>query len=422
MPSCCQWLQLKECDMRILIITDSLPYPLISGDKIRIYNLLRRIAQQHEIWLACVLDTTDYVPILTHLKEFCCGVEAVDIKKQHPLVHLPGLIWYALTGKPLELKFTYSRELAIRIRSLAEKENFDVIEIQHSFMAMYIDAIPRAAKRKTILTFHNVIWKQYENIFRYERRLVDKIRQWIFSKMMRKWEPKYALKFARCIAVSNTDKDLLISDQPDLHVDIVANGVDAKGYMPLPPCGDPRTLMFVGKMSYSPCIDAVLYFYEEILPLIQSKIDDVEFWVVGREPPPEVLSLNGKNGAHVTGYVNDVMPYYANSAICVVPLRSGGGTRLKILEAMALGRPVVSSTIGCEGLDVTNGKNILIADDPETFAQKTIQLLKDQELYQRIATEARQLVEMNYDWDILAGRLLKIYDELPTDSQPFVGQ
>lgn len=401
--------------MRILIITDSLPYPPNSGDKIRTYNLLRRISDHHEVWLACLLDGADYHLSLAHLEEFCRGVEVAVIRAQHPLVHLPGLIWYALVGRPLELKFVHSEELARKIHRLVLKEKFDIIQIEHSFMAMYLDAIPQMSESKSILTFHNVTWKQFDTIFRYERRLILKIRHWIFSKMMRKWEPNFAQRFNRCITVSEVDKELLKNTNPSLHIDIVPNGVDVKDYQLLPRQFNSRTLLFIGKMSYLPCIDAALYFYEEILPLIRLAVDNVDFWIVGRDPTPEILKLHGSNATHVSGYVDDVVPYYKNSAICVVPLRAGGGTRLKILEAMALGRPVVSSTIGCEGLDVTDGKNILIADSPGQFAAETVKLLTDRVLYQNIVNEARKLVETHYDWNILASRLLQTYDELAND-------
>jgi glycosyltransferase involved in cell wall biosynthesis len=136
-----------------------------------------------------------------------------------------------------------------------------------------------------------------------------------------------------------------------------------------------------------------------------------ELWIVGRDPRPEVLELNG-NGVHVTGRVEDVVPYYRQSAVCVVPLRAGGGTRLKILEAMALGRPVVSTTIGCEGLDVVDGEHLLIADNPAQFAEKTVRLLTERQLYQHIATEGRKLVVTKYDWNIIADRIMQTYTEL----------
>jgi glycosyltransferase involved in cell wall biosynthesis len=194
-------------------------------------------------------------------------------------------------------------------------------------------------------------------------------------------------------------------------VEVIPNGVDTQRYQPLPEANTPPHLLFIGNMGYAPCIDAVSFFCLEILPLIQRAIRSVELWIVGRDPQPEVTHLDGQ-GVHVTGRVEDIIPYYRQTKVSVVPLRAGGGTRLKILEAMALGRPVVSTTIGSEGLDAINGEHLLIADQPEQFAEQTVRLLTDRHLYQHIASRGRQLVESRYDWDQIAGRLMDVYADL----------
>jgi glycosyltransferase involved in cell wall biosynthesis len=240
---------------------------------------------------------------------------------------------------------------------------------------------------------------------------VGKIRTWLYSWMMRAWEPRYAERFDRCISVSEEDRRLLIASNPRLQVDVIPNGVDVQMYQPSSLDGNQPALLFIGTMDYPPCNDAALYFVSEILPHIRRVIPNVETWIVGRDPSPEVMQLNGK-GVHVTGRVDDVRPYYRRSSVCVVPLRAGGGTRLKILEAMALGRPVVSTTIGCEGLDVVDGEHLLIADTPKLFSEQTVRLIQDTKLCQRITTEARELVVTHYDWDGIAKRLMLVYEDL----------
>lgn len=397
--------------MRILAITDTIPYPPVSGDRIRVYNLLRRIARQHQVWLAALLEKPDEVESVSHMEEFCCGVEVAHVRRRHPLAHLPGLLRYALASKPLELKFYHSEELVHNIRHLASTVDFDVVQIVHSHMALYLETLPPDTRCKRILMFQNIAFDQFGRIFRVERRPVIKMRALIHSLMMHRWEPRYAERFDRCITVSEVDRHLLTTANPHLQVDVIPSGVDTQAYQPLPQEGTSPTLLFVGKMSYPPCADAVLYFYREIFPLVRRMIGDVEMWIVGREPPPEVRRLSG-DGVHVTGWVDDVVPYYSQSTVCVVPLRAGGGTRLKILEAMALGRPVVSTSIGCEGLDVIDGQHLLIADSPEQFAEKTVRLLKDRALYRHVTTHARQLVVDRYDWDMIAGQLMQIYAEM----------
>jgi glycosyltransferase involved in cell wall biosynthesis len=164
-------------------------------------------------------------------------------------------------------------------------------------------------------------------------------------------------------------------------------------------------------MGYEPNDDAAQYFCRDILPVIRRTVPAVELWIVGRDPSSAVRAL-ASDTVHVTGRVDDVVPYYQRSAVAIVPLRAGGGTRLKILEAMALGRPVVTTSIGCEGLDVRDNDHVVTADTAESFAARTVQLLNSAELRQAIAARARELVVTQYDWDAIAGQLLRLYEEV----------
>ena len=399
--------------MRILMIADYLPFPLIGGDRIRIYNLLRRVARRHEVSLAAFLEQPEDAEGIHHLQEFCAKVETASVHQRSRLSKVPGLLRYALTGKPPELKLLHSEELAGKIRQLVSTMDFDIVQIENSSMGLYLETFPPNSRCKSILMFQNFTSQQYGRVSHVEQHWGRKLRTWINSISMGYWEPRYAEKFDRCTTVSEVDKQLLMKANPRLQVDVIPNGVDIEKYqpLPLPPENVLPSLIFIGKMGYPPCVDAVLYFCREIFPLIRQAINAAELWIVGRDPRPEVLQLNG-DGVHVTGRVEDVVPYYRQSAVCVVPLRAGGGTRLKILEAMALGRPVISTTIGCEGLEVVDGEHLLIADIPEQFAEKTVRLLSDRQLYKHISTNGRQLVETRYDWDKIAGRLMEVYAEL----------
>jgi sugar transferase (PEP-CTERM/EpsH1 system associated) len=398
--------------MRILSITDSLPYPMISGDRIRNYNLLRRVASQHEVSLVAFLETPEDIEGVPHLQQFCARIETANFQNRSRMAKIPGLLGYALAGKPPELRLLHSEELMSKIRQLVSRMEFDIIQIE-SRMGLYLETLPHSRRSKTILMFQNFTFQQYSRVFHIEKRWDKKMRALLNSVAMRQWEPRYAQRYDRSTTVSEIDKNLLLRTNPRLQVDVIPNGVDTQKYNPLPVESASPVLLFIGNMGYPPCVDAALYFCKEIFPRIRSTIDAAELWIVGRDPRPEVMRLNG-GCVHVTGRVEDVLPYYQKSTVCVVPLRAGGGTRLKILEAMALGRPVVSTSIGCEGLEVVGGTHLLIADNPEQFAEKTVQLLTDQQLYQRISTNGRQFVEKRYDWDIIARRLMEVYAELKT--------
>jgi polysaccharide biosynthesis protein PslH len=396
--------------VRILFITDYLPYPPISGDLIRVYNLVKRMARQHEVTLAAALWTPGDEESLRHLRGICHRVETGSLRWEHPLKFLPDLVRYALAGTPLELRFLYSDKLASAITQMVTEEDFDVVHIEQSRMALYLEAIPKSARCTRILAFQNIASDQYSRIAAIESRPVKKMRALLFSRMMRRWEPRYAERFDRCIAVSEEDRRQLMRANPRLPIDLVPNGVDIQSHQPLESGSTKPGILFIGSMGYPPCVDAILHFCQEILPLVEAAFGQIDVWVVGADPSPAVLDLASQS-VHVTGQVESVKPYYERSSLAIVPLRAGGGTRLKILEAMALGRPVVSTSIGCEGLDVVDGRHILVADGVKQFADCIVRLLTDKALYQQLATEARKFVVMKYDWDLIASHLLDVYSK-----------
>jgi glycosyltransferase involved in cell wall biosynthesis len=316
-----------------------------------------------------------------------------------------------MRGRPPELSFVHSEELFDTIKKQASLVDFDIVQIEHGRMDLYLEALPPTSQSKSVLMFHNFTYQQYGRVSRVERNLIRKLRSFLNSYTMLKWEPSYAQRFTCSTTVSELDKKLLLDANPHLRVEVIPNGVDIKKYQPLPMEDLSPSMMFIGNMGYPPSADAMLFFCRDILPLIRRTIPDVELWIVGRDAPPDVLNLADEN-THVTGRVEDVIPYYQRSSICIVPLRAGGGTRLKILESMALGRPVVSTTIGCEGLDVVDGQHLLVADDAEQFAEKTVRLLTDQQLHRTLSAYGRRLVETSYDWDVIAKQLMDVFADI----------
>lgn len=401
--------------MRILLITDYLPYPAISGDTIRVYNLIKRISRQHEIYLLVLFGAPESTDSISHLLEFCRQIEVVNHEWPDPLACLPEMLVYYLKGWPLELRLLYSQKMADLVRRLTSDETFDIVQIEHSRLALYRESIDSNSRCKSVLTFHNVAFDQSKRISRIERNLVSSLRTWIFARQLFKWEPSYAEKFDRCFVVSEAERRALLNRNSNLKVDVIPNGTDTQKYQRLDDSHGPPALLFIGSMSYAPCVDGAVYFCNQILPSIQQAFQDIQVWIVGARPSHEVVQLAGKN-IFVTGYVDNVLPYYQRSMVSIVPLRAGGGTRLKILEAMALGRPIVSTTIGCEGLDIVDDRHLLIADEPEKFAKQTIRLLADVALRERIVDQARRLVVENYDWDVISKQSLDAYNDIVINS------
>ena len=397
--------------MRILNITNRVPYPTITGAPLRTYNLLRRFARKHEVYLASFAENQEEKEGAKHMLEFCKGVVAMAPGRLIEAARVWEILKYLPRRIPPELVLSHSAAMAKRIRNLAIEVGFDAVIIDHGIMGLYLNSLPPELERKTAWMLHDIDYDKFKRISRTESRVIKKLRLRLHSGMMRRWMPRFANRFGACVTVSEADRQLLLSANDRLKVEVSPNGVDTQRFRPLPDENKTSSLLFVGNMSYGPNIDAASYFCREILPIVRRKITNAELWIVGIDPPPLVKKLCS-DCVHVTGRVADVEPYYSRSAACIVPLRAGSGTRLKILEAMALGRPVVLTSIGCEGLEVNDGEHLLIGNTPERFAEQTIEMLSNRALRRRITEKARQLAVTVYDWDVIAEKLLNILSRI----------
>jgi glycosyltransferase involved in cell wall biosynthesis len=226
------------------------------------------------------------------------------------------------------------------------------------------------------------------------------------------------LKFDHLIVVSNIDKEIYISKGiSEDKIDVLPNGVDCESFDPIKIVGEITlnhpNILFMGKLSYQPNIIAIKIYLQHVHPIIKKELPETKIYIIGINCP-EWLKEYSKidNSVEIIGFVKDVRPYITNADICIAPLTRGSGTRLKILEYMAIGKPVVSTTIGAEGLEIADGKNILIADDWSGFADKIIDLLNDEKLAKKIGTNGRKLVEEKYDWKKIVEKQIRIYKEL----------
>jgi glycosyltransferase involved in cell wall biosynthesis len=317
-----------------------------------------------------------------------------------------------LKRRPLTVAPFYVEETAEKIRTFLRQNEVDLIVLEESFIAPYMDSIPRNYRGRVVIDFHNVASHQFRSIARLGligRR--KRLARMLDSFIMPNWEGRYASRADHCFVVSEEEARRLRNVAPRVPISVVANGIQ-----PAVPLGEAKgkdTLLFVGTMAYEPNADAMRYFCASILPLIRMRIPKTRLYIVGIAPPADIRAFgaerppqrtalaNALESIVVTGEVRDVRPYYDVANIMVVPLRAGGGTRLKILEAMALGRPVVSTSLGCEGLAVKHGEHIMIADEPRDFADTVVELLENPTLARRLCRNARRLIESHYDWSLL---------------------
>lgn len=397
--------------LKVLVVTYGTPYPPNSGVSIRDFNLLKRISGSVSLYL-CILATERPIPDISELKGFCTRVIVVPAVSRNLAGNFTNSIRCWVAGYPLASHPYFYPELARAIRSIVNDEGIDILQIEHSFLVAYRTAVSSTSRCRTILSLHNIGSQQYLRIAKTQRAPVERAIYRLKSLLIRWMETASATEFDRCIVVSTQEGLMLKAIAPTAQFSVVENGVDCTDIRPLAQPGSGNDLLFIGVIGYPPNADAVVYFCKSVLPLIRSAVPDARVIVVGHAPPREVRELSASDAVVVTGSVENPVSYYKGCRVCVVPLRAGGGTRLKILEAMAFGRPVVTTSVGCEGLEVMDGEHLLIGDTPETFAENVIKLLRRPELSLQISGAARRLVEQRYDWSVIAPKLLEVYRTL----------
>ncbi len=396
--------------MRVLLLTYGVPWPLNSGPRIRDFNLLQGLAGRTEVTLCCFAKDEIEIPDLSELRKLCREVRVYRPGQRSFWEHAGAIAKALCRGVPLATCPLFYPEFAGELRSLARRDSVGIFQIEHSILAGYACAAPEGCR--TVLSLHNVGSVQYARMARLDvgvwRRAGFRAKAWLVGRS----EARYAARFSHLIAVSSADAALLRRTNRSLPVSVVENGVDCARFQPLPEAPSGNDLLFAGVMGYPPNADAVRFFCREILPLVRREVPDARLLIAGQSPPPEVRSLAASEGVSVLPDVADMIPCYQGARLAVVPLRAGGGTRLKILEAMALGRAVVLTSIGCEGIDVSPGRDILIADEPRDFAACVVSLLRDPALRAALAARARQTVESRYDWPLLAAKQVAVYSSL----------
>ena len=397
--------------MNVLWLTYGLPYPADSGARIRDFHLIRQAARTSRIHLFSLLppgDPTD----AGQLQDFCKSIETFALPGPHSGRQLVGFIRCCLAKRPLAAFPFYFAETARRLRSIIAREKIDILQIEQSLLAAYLDAAPPDGTCRTVLSLHNVCFEQYRQMARLEVGLAARALYRLKAFAMSRAERHYIPRFDCCVVVSPAERELLQRVLPEVKPVVIENGVDCARLKPLPESPSGSALLFAGVMGYPPNSDGAMLFARSILPRIRASVPDVKLFVVGHSPTVGMKRLGRAPGIEVTGSVNDILPYYRLSKVSVVPLRAGGGTRLKILESMALGRAVVSTTPGCAGLEVTHGAHLLVADDPQQFAECVVQLLGDDALRTKLTRNARRLVERQYDWPTIGERLTLAHREI----------
>jgi len=377
--------------MNILIVSPFLPYPLDQGGKIRIFNLIKCLSRLHSVTLAAIVDNRD-ASDLGPLREICSSVI---------LVERPARLWldrYAFfTGfAPYNVIRYRSAAMRQELKRLQQVCAFDLVQIEFTMMWQYADLFQGTP---VTLDAHNIEYKNVQQIGSSVTSLLWRQMYRLEEIRLKAVEKRAWQQSALCFAVSDRERDEIASFVGDrANVVTATNGVDPERFAFSPKGRAGKRILFLGGMDYSPNLDAARYFLNEVFPIIRREEPEAILMLVGRE-----LGRLGNDalqpGVECHESVPEVLPWFYAADLLAVPLRQGAGTRIKVLEAMAAGLPVVTTSKGCEGIAVENGRELLIADVPDKFAAAALSLMRSSQLMDRLTRNARNLVVERYTWE-----------------------
>jgi sugar transferase (PEP-CTERM/EpsH1 system associated) len=403
--------------MKILWVKAGGLVPPDTGGKIRSYNILRELARVHSVTFFSFYGAHDG-DLHPDLKDMVERVVCVPLKLPPPksLAEMRDYCIGLLSAQPYNITKYCVAEVRRRLRALLQQETYDVILCDFLVAA---GAIPWDWPTPKVIFTHNVeaaIWRRHYEVATNPGWKAISWQEW---RKMAAAERRYLRLADHVLTVSETDRDAFAFFLDPEKLTVIPTGVDVDYFQPMPVEEIANSLVFTGSMDWLPNEDAILYFVDAILPLIKAQCPDVSLEVVGRSPSRKLQALaEREKSMRLTGWVQDIRPFVARGAICIVPLRIGGGTRLKIFEAMAMGKAVVSTLVGAEGLPVRGGENILLADTPDDFAGSVISLLRDSSQRNRLGTSARALVQEKYSWPKVAESFARALQDVIARATP----
>ena len=393
--------------MRILFLAQRVPYPPNKGDKLRSFHHIKHLSQRHQISLICLTDDEQELRYRDELMPYC---QSVDIVLRSSRMSNLRSLAYLFSSVPLTLPYFYSRQLQQRVQDKLKEHAFDLIFVYCSSMAQYVEQVKDIPRVIDFVDVDSQKWAQYAQRSSFPKK-------WVYaseSHRLGRYEAHLARTYQHCFLVSDREvADFRKQIASCETMTAIFNGVDAQAFRPSPEPYDPHAICFIGDMGYFANLETMFYFSREILPLIQHAVPDVTLYIVGRNPTAELLTFGARH-QHivVTGDVASVQPFVKKSAALVAPMQIARGVQNKILEAMAMGVPVVTNSLGFEGISAAPGQDIFVEDAPEAFAQQVIRLMQEPDLRNTLARNGRQVIEKEYAWENNLDRLEQILQQI----------
>lgn len=392
--------------MKLLFLANRTPYPPYRGDKLKIYNLARRLAGKgHELHLVTFALSSEDFAAKRELEKIFSEVHLISLPPWKSLLHCIAALW---DKKPLQVLYFQDPGMRQKLHSVLEAHQYDGVHVQHLRMAPYMAHIKSLPRILDLPDAFSLYWKRRkESNKRFFQRQFEKLEE----KRLLNYE-LVMNEYDLALACSEEDVRYLQTTHGADNLRLLPNGVDLDTFYPRKHnYSHSQTLLFTGNMDYAPNVDAVLYFNSEILPLIRTAYPDVQFIIAGQKPVESVRALAGENVV-VTGFVKDLAAKYNDASVVVAPLRFGAGTQNKVLEAMAMGIPVVCSNIGFAGLGITQGQGAFMQTDAQSFAHSVIELMNSETLRRETGRQGIEVIQQRFGWDAITAELEAYFEEI----------
>jgi sugar transferase (PEP-CTERM/EpsH1 system associated) len=395
--------------MRLLFVSQRVPYPPNRGDKIATYHQIRHLTRKHDVVVACLAENREDLENVKELAPMVASVDAVPLSPQRARIRALGCL---ASSVPLTVAYFNEPELHRRVADLMARRAIDAVIVYSSGVAQFVERYQEVPRIMHFGDLDSLKWEQYASKSHPPMR-------WVYQSEYRRmldYECRLANRFSHSVVHTRSELQDFQRLIPGAPVSCIGNGVDLNYFQPMGLARKTNSLIFTGVMDYFPNVEGVVWFCREVFPIIKVKIPNVSFVICGARPNAAVRRLGRMPGVVVTGKVPDIRTYLDRASVGVVPLRIARGIQNKLLEGMAMGLPIVSTTVAFLGVEAIESRDLLVADTAPDFAAAVVRLLKEEELRREMGRSARTVMEANYNWDTQLGQLDRVLDIVLTRS------
>jgi glycosyltransferase involved in cell wall biosynthesis len=400
--------------MNILFVCKTLPHEKVIGGPIIIYQRVRLLSQRHAVSLLSFCSDEER-PFVPSVARYC--LDCVTVPFPPPRTALQKLRGFLGSPVPNYFLNNFSPAMYDRLREMVRRHHYDVVISEYSMAAQYLFRNPDLAGIKRVMSVHECYYLARRKAWQVQRFSREGLSALFYLRGLKRYEFEMYGDADRVLVLTPEGRDELLRFAPGLRVSVVPHGVDVEHFCSSGECAKEDAVMFLGNYPHDPNRDAVAWFAEEMWPLVKKEVPGVKFYVVGKDPTPDLLELARRDpDVVVTGTVEDVRPYFERSKVFVCPVRIGGGFRGKILEAMSMGLPIVTTALGAEGVPAGSGEQMFIEDQPEAFAGRVVELLRDGALCERLGGEARRMAVECFSWEKGVEQLEEVLREVAEEA------